>query len=245
MENYKRCDDHDLTSPRCRRFSSSQRPSQSTFMSSEKPLYVTNPEQWLDTTVKGPDLVCIVIFRGSWCKYDKHYLRTLGGHHRSVMKKENVKMIAWTSEGEAGAKKADEEWGLTKDYGYDMVIGDDTNALANWLKEDEILPNLVTKTPEEAKVADLITPGSHSNGIVMAGQAWWAHHGMIAFEWASKFEEPDCGGPGRPEPKWVWEQVLKRKHALDHGNAVMPVHGDDIKMCASDFEVTLAGCSIL
>lgn len=213
-------------------------------MSESKPLYVSNPEQWLDETVKGPDLVCLVIFRGSWCKYDAYYLKKLGQHHKTVMSKENVKLIAWTSEGEEGAKKADELWGLTKDFGYDLVIGDETNALAEWLKEDEILPNLVVKTPEEAKVQNLVTSGTYPNGIVMAGQVWWAHHGMIAFEWASAFEEPGLGGPGRPDPAWVWEQVLKRKHALDHGSTVMPVHGKDIKMCTSDMDVTMSSCSV-
>jgi len=214
-------------------------------MSSEIPLYVSNPEQWLDQTVKGPDLVCLVIFRGSWCKYDKHYLRKLGQHHKSVMKKENVKIIAWTSEGADGAKKADEEWGLTKNFGYDMVIGDDSNALAKWLIEDEILPNLVIKTKEEVNLQDTVPEGSHPNGIVMAGQAWWAHHGLIAFEWESKCEEPDFGGPNRPDPVFVWEQVLKRKHALEHGNAIMPLHRDNIKMCTSDAEVDSSSCSML
>lgn len=161
------------------------------------------------------------------------------------MQKENVKLIAWTSEGAKGAAKADKEWGLTKELGYDLVIGDETNALANYLKEDEILPNIVTATPAEAKVQDLVEEGSYPNGMVMAAMAWWAHHGTITFEWASKFEEPTLGGPGRPEPNYVWEQVLKRKHALDHGNAIMPVHGDDIKMCTSDMDITLSSCALL
>ena len=28
----------------------------------------------------------------------------------------------------------------------------------------------------------------------------------------------------------IWKQVLKRKHALDIGNAIMPVHGSQLKM---------------
>lgn len=217
----------------------------STTAATDPPLYVTNPEQWLEETVKGPDMACIVLFRGSWCKYDRHYLRKLGAHHMTVMKKENIKLIAWTSEGSDGARKADEEWGLTKEWGYDLVIGDDTNALALYLKEDELLPNLEIKTPEELKVQSLITPGTYPNGIVLAGQAWWAHHGMIVFEWSSKFDASHLGGPNRPDPTYVWEQVLKRKHALDHGNAIMPVHGDDIKLCTSDVEVMLSSCSVL
>jgi len=214
-----------------------------------QPLFVSNPEKWIEeTTVKDTDedcLVCVVLFRGSWCKYDKYYLRKLGQFLKSKKDTENIKLIAWTSEGAAGAAKADEEWGLTKDFGYAMVLGDDTNALAEYLKEDEILPKLQIKTPDEAKVQTLITPGSHSNGIVMAGQVWWAHHGTPVFEWASKFEEPTLGGPHRPDPTFVWEQVLKRKHALDIGNAIMPVHGDSIKMCTTEDDVNAAPCSVL
>lgn len=164
----------------------------------DKPLYVTNPERWVEETVHGADLACIVIFRGSWCKYDRHYLRKLGQHLKSMTgggggggtgnggdskkkKKSNVvekvKLIAWTSEGSDGAKKADDEWGLTAEHGYDVVIGDETLGLAKFLIEDEILPNLQIKTPEEAKVKDLVADGSYPNGICMAGQAWWAHHG--------------------------------------------------------------------
>lgn len=35
----------------------------------------------------------------------------------------------------------------------------------------------------------------------------------------------------------IWEQVLKRKHALDKGEAIMPVHGDTVKQCTSEFDV--------
>jgi len=135
-----------------------------------KPLYVTNPEQWLNDNVKNDDLFGIVIFRGSWCKYDKFYLRKLGQLHKSVMKNQDVKLVAWTSEGEEGAKKADEEWGLTKEYGYDMVIGDDSCALAKHLKEDFVLEHLVFATPEEAHVQDLVPEGSYPEGIAMPGK---------------------------------------------------------------------------
>jgi len=40
----------------------------------------------------------------------------------------------------------------------------------------------------------------------------------------------------------VWTQVLKRKHALDHGNAIMPVHGNQLKTCTSASDV---GCCIM
>lgn len=202
--------------------------------------------QWLEETAAGPDLLCIVIFRGSWCKYDKHYLQKLGHHHKTTMKKEKVQIIAWTSEGEAGAARADKEWGLTEDFGYDAVLGDETNALANWLKEDEILPRLVTATPEEAHVTHLLPEGStYPNGIVMPGMVWYAHHGNPVFQWEKTCEAPEYGGPGRPDPVALWEAVLKRKHALDHGNAVMPCHGTAMKLCSTDLDLFASSCSIL
>jgi len=70
------------------------------------------------------------------------------------MKKENVRLVAWTSQGEEAAKKADKEWGLSKEFAYDLVIGDETLALAKYLMEDEILPGLKIATPQEAKVKE-------------------------------------------------------------------------------------------
>jgi hypothetical protein len=161
------------------------------------------------------------------------------------MKNENVKLLAWTSEGEEGAKRADKEWGLTKEFGYDMVIGDETNALANWLKEDEVLPDLVTATPEQAHVKDQVKEGSYPNGMVQPGMVWYAHHGNMVFHWVKPFNaETGWGGPGRPEPLDLWQQVLKRKHALDHGSAVMPSHGT-MQMCSNDLEVNMSNCGIL
>jgi hypothetical protein len=193
-------------------------------------------KKWLEETAAQSDLLCIVIFRGSWCKYEKHYLQKLGQHHKTVAsQKEKVQLIAWTSEGEAGAAKADEEWGLTKDYGYDAVLGDETNALALWLKEDEILPNLLIVTPDEAQVSNLLPTaagGSYPNGLVQPGMVWYAHHGSPVFEWVHDGSPP---GAGRPDPVALWECVLKRKHALDVGNAVMPSHG--VKLCATEQDV--------
>ncbi len=40
----------------------------------------------------------------------------------------------------------------------------------------------------------------------------------------------------------IWEQVLKRKHALDKGNAILPVHGNEIRQCTSEFDVN---CTIM
>lgn len=159
-------------------------------------------------------------------------------HYVSTMKAENVQIIAWTSEGEAGALRADTEWGLTKDYGFSAVLGDETNALANWFIEDELLPKLVIATPEEAHVADVLPAGStYPNGIVMPGMVWYAHHGNPVFEWTKKMEAPGYGGPGRPDPVALWETVLKRKHALDGGNCVMPSHGAEMKMCSTDEDI--------
>ena len=135
--------------------------------------YIQNPEAWLERVTTENDFVCIVIFRGHWCKYDEHYLKALGTFHKSTMEKEGLKLIAWTSEGAEGAAKADAAWGLTTNkYGFYRVLGDSTNALANWLKEDELLPHLVTATPEEAHVKDLVEPGSYPNGMVQPGMLW-------------------------------------------------------------------------
>jgi hypothetical protein len=200
--------------------------------------------QWLDDTAAGPDLLCIVIFRGSWCKYDKHYLQKLGELHKKTMKSDNVKVIAWTSEGAAGAAKADKGWGLTEKYCYDAVLGDDTNALAKWLVEDEILPDLVTVAPEDIS-KDALSESSSSkpypNGLVLPAVLWYAHHGNMVFQWAAK----PPGGPGRPEPEAMYAEVIKRKHALDHGNAVMPSHGNDIKLCSTDLDIAVSNCSVM
>jgi hypothetical protein len=206
-----------------------------------KPLYVTNPEQWLSETAHGPDLCCVVIFRGSWCKYDRHYLRKLGQFHLGNMKKENVRIIAWTSEGAEGAAKADKDWGLTAELGYDEVIGDDTLALAKYLVADEVLPALLTVTPTEAGVDMHVTAGSYPNGMVMPGMIWYAHHGKITLQWEGTMDLL-----GRPDPESLWEEVKKRKHALDCGNAIMPAHNKQMKLCtASDIDLAMADCSIL
>jgi hypothetical protein len=217
-------------------------------MTTSIPLFVTNPEQWIDETVKDADMVGLVIFRGSWCKFDKYYLRKLGQYMVNKQKEDghSVKLIAWTSEGSEGAKKADEEWGLTKECGFNEVLGDVTGALAKYLKEDELLPGLViVEDPKNDAHLDALPDGAYPNGMVMASQVWWAHHGTVCFEWSNKCEPPTFGGPNRPDPAFVWEQVLKRKHALEHGNAVMPAHGNAIKMCASEKEVDAGGCSIV
>lgn len=134
--------------------------------------YVNDPEGWMDYVTSNNDFVAIVIFRGHWCPHDEQYLKALGAFHKSHMEREGLKLIAWTSEGPEGAAKADALWGLTKDYGFSQVLGDSTNALANWLKEDELLPNLVIATPEQAHVQDVVDPGSYPNGMVQPGMVW-------------------------------------------------------------------------
>ena len=175
-------------------------------MADETPLYVSNPEKWLNDLTTSNDFVGIVIFQGSWCKYDKHYLHRLGKHNMEKMMGEGLKLIAWTSEGPEGAKKADEEWGLTKDFGFSEVIGDDTNALANYLVEDCILEHLVTKSPEEAKVTGLIKEGTYPNGIVQPGMIWYAHHGSLVLQWESKGEDASFFTPTRPNPPGKWKR---------------------------------------
>jgi glyoxylase-like metal-dependent hydrolase (beta-lactamase superfamily II) len=56
----------------------------------------------------------------------------------------------------------------------------------------------------------------------------------------SNIDAPGYGGPGRPDPVALWETVHKRKHALDLGNAVMPSHGAQMKMCMTEEEVAAA-----
>jgi hypothetical protein len=134
--------------------------------------FVKDPEAWLENVAATNDIVCIIIFRGHWCKYDEHYLKALGAFHKEVTEKEGLKLIAWTSEGAEGAAKADAAWGLTKHYGYHQVLGDHTNALAKFLEEDMLLEHLVTSTPEEAHVQDKVTVGSYPNGMVQPGMIW-------------------------------------------------------------------------
>jgi len=195
-----------------------------------KPLYVTDAEKWLHDATHAHEYVCIVLFRGHWCSYDHAYLTEFGKLHNKHMKKNGVHLIAWTSEGPEGASLADKNWNLTRLYGYDQVIGDSFCALAKWLKEDEILPNLVFSTPEEARVVHKITPGTYKEaGIVQPGVAFYAHHGILVMHWEAKVTEPTYGGAHRPSPAEMWKKVEGRKHALDHGNAAMPINGDSLK----------------
>ena len=177
------------------------------------------------------------LFSWIWCPYDEYYLKKLGDHHKTTMKNENVKLIAWTSEGETGAEKADKIWDLTTKHGYDLVIGDDQNALAEYLQDDMILEHLVITTPKEANVSPEemeLMVGTYPKGMVQPALVWYAHHGTLVLHWTSQYapEKGQTGQKGRPEIDSMWEMVMKRKHALDNGNAIMPVHGT-MKLCAT------------
>lgn len=208
----------------------------------EKPLYVSDPEKWLQELTESNDFVGIVIFRGSWCKFDKHYLQKLGDYSRTKIQSQTpLKLIAWTSEGVEGAKKAEEDWSLVKDHGFSQVIGDESCALAKYLVEDCLLEKLITSSAEEANVQDQIknsSPGSYPNGIVQPGMVWYAHHGSLVLQWEAVVEKPHFGGPHRPHPEDLFEQVMKRKHALELGEAVVPVHGAQLKQCTTEWDVS-------
>lgn len=189
---------------------------------SEIPLFVSDPEQWIAELNGTNDqaIVCIVIFRGSWCEYDAHYLEKLATDDLPP----NAYLVAWTSEGQAGADKAKAAWGLDQ---YKQVIGDETCALANYLQEEEILPNLIT-TPKE----DLNLTEGYPNGVVQPAFVIYAHHGNLVCHWETTVtEENAMGGANRPNPEELWSEVLHRKKALDLGNDIMPINARKFKTC--------------
>jgi len=212
------------------------------------PLYVSDPEKWLEEVNDTNELVCILIFRGSWCKYDRFYLRELGKFYKSKIQAsgETVRIIAWTSEGPQGAEKADKEWKLTSEFGYSQVIGDEGNALANYFKqflqEEAVLGGLDIVPLTDLQAEDDIkkSTSKYPNGMASPCMLWYAHSGSLVLKWASK----NKGGPGRPDLEEMWKKVLKRKKALDAGNATMPAHGE-MKLCADDVQVNLSKCIIM
>lgn len=136
------------------------------------------------------------------------YLRQLGDYCQS-QPESDATLVAWTSEGQAAADKANEEWQLTKSYGYSLVIGDDSgNGLPDYLRDNSILP-YITTVPR---------PG-YPHGMVLPAQVWYAHHGNPVIEWCQT-EDP----PERPQPEALWKEAHKRKHALNLGSAVAPSH---------------------
>lgn len=212
------------------------------------PLYIADPEKWLQQTIETQELVCVLFFRGSWCKYDRFYLRELGKFYKNKIQPtgETVRIIAWTSEGPKGAQKADQEWRLTAELGFSQVIGDESNALANYFKnfltEEEILGDLDILPLADLKAGDDAKKAvsTYPNGVALPCMLWYAHGGSLVLEWAST----NKGGPGRPELEEMWQKIAKRKKALEHGNATMPAHGN-CKLCADDWQVALSQCSLL
>jgi len=165
----------------------------------------------LHKTIENSDFVCLVTFKGSWCEQDKKYLQELGEFCKK--QSSNVELIAWTSESQLDADRANKEWRLTEDYGF-TVLGDETNKLADWLRENEMLPEITT-----------VQHAGYPNGMVLPAQVWWAHHGTPIVEWCLVRD-----GPERPQPEAVWTQACKRKHALDLGNTIAPNHGTSLEM---------------
>lgn len=233
-------------------------------MTTPSPLYLSDPEKWLHETSEKYELFCVVLFRGSWCKYDHHYLKLIS---ESPAKPSNTHMVAWTSEGDEGAKKANEDWKLVEELGYDYVLGDENCALAKYLIEDELLPKLVIQPLEEATLdsSKMFVAGKeevkgYPNGLVQPGIIIYAHKGNMCMHWEAKVEEGTAQGAShRPAPDGkkrrdafvvfvvsfehdsfliksrttleLWEEVKHRKHALDLGSTVMPIHGDRLKKC--------------
>jgi hypothetical protein len=164
---------------------------------SDAPLFVSNPEQWIAELNANHQkaIVAIVIFRGSWCEYDAHYLQKLA---TSEGFPEDTYLVAWTSEGQAGADMAKAKWDLSQ---YKEVIGDETCALAKHLVDDEILPDLLF-TPKE----DLNLTEGYPNGVVQPGFVMYANHGNLVCHWVQEVvaAENAMGGANRPNPEGMF-----------------------------------------
>jgi hypothetical protein len=171
---------------------------------SDAPLFVSNPEQWIAelNATNETAIVAIVIFRGSWCEYDAHYLEKLADEGLP----EDTYLVAWTSEGQAGADKAKATWDLSK---YKEVIGDETCALAQYLSDEEILPDLII-TPK----ADLNLTEGYPNGVVQPGFVMFAHHGNMVCHWVQEVvtAENAMGGANRPNPEGTFYSCSSVSH---------------------------------
>mmetsp|Transcript_17816 Transcript_17816/g.29471 ORF Transcript_17816/g.29471 Transcript_17816/m.29471 type:complete len:202 (+) Transcript_17816:119-724(+) len=191
----------------------------------DTPLYVSDPEKWIHQIGHDHDVLCLVIFRGAWCSFDKHYLELLG-----PTKPEGCYMVAWTSQGEDAAKEAQEQWNI-KDF--DLVIGDKTAALAKYLVDDVILPKLDVNPPRMAvKSTYNLGDDDYPEGLVQPGMAIFAHKGNLCMQWEAEVNEANLyGAANRPDPKALWAEVAHRRTALDQGSSVMPIHGSRLKMC--------------
>lgn len=159
----------------------------------DAPLYVTDPEKWIHEIGHNHDILCLVIFRGSWCPFDKHYLELLG-----PTKPSNCYMVAWTSQGEDAAKEAQEQWNLAD---YDLVIGDKTAALAKYFIEDEILPKLdINPLRDELKAKHGLGDNEYPEGLVQPGMVIFAHKGNLVMHWEAEVTEGNLyGAANRPD----------------------------------------------
>lgn len=165
------------------------------------PLYVSDPEKWIHQIGQDHDVLCLVIFRGAWCLYDKHYLELLG-----PAKPEGCYMVAWTSQGEEGAKEVQEQWDISS---FDLVIGDKTAALAKYLIDDVILPKLDISPPRDAlKTNHNFGDRDYPEGLVQPGMAIFAHKGSLCMHWEAEVNEANLyGAANRPDPKGTYVVV--------------------------------------
>jgi hypothetical protein len=165
----------------------------------DTPLYVSDPEKWIHEVGHDNDILCVVIFRGVWCPYDKHYLELLG-----PTKPEKCYMVAWTSQGEDAAKEAQEQWNLTD---YDLVTGDKTASLAKYLIEDELLPKLnISPAGDATKVKYSLRDDDYPEGLVQPGMVIFAHKGNLVMHWEAEVTEANLyGAANRPDPEGTLE----------------------------------------
>lgn len=164
-------------------------------MPSDTPLYVSDPESWIQKIGHEHEMLCLVIFRGSWCPFDKYYLELLG-----PTKPDNCYMVAWTSQGEEGANEAKEKWNIPH---FDLVVGDKSAALGTYLVDDMLLPDLdINPVREDVKVENNLSDDDYPEGIVQPGMVVFAHKGNLVMHWEAKVTEENAfGAANRPEPK--------------------------------------------
>mmetsp|Transcript_22745 Transcript_22745/g.33729 ORF Transcript_22745/g.33729 Transcript_22745/m.33729 type:complete len:192 (-) Transcript_22745:364-939(-) len=168
-----------------------------------------DPEAWLHSVFREHDensVVMIVFFRSSSDPYDQEYFKLL-----KECKPSNSYVVAVSAEAEPSEPKE----------GVDLVLSDPTHALANYYKEDELLPGITFTDPKDG----------FPNGMVQPAFIVYAHHGTECAHWEQSdvSEATEFGAANRPEPKALWEAVMHRKHALDNGNAAIPVHGSKLE----------------
>jgi hypothetical protein len=157
------------------------------------PQYVSDPEKWIHDIGHVHEILCLVIFRGSWCPFDQQYLKLLGDSKPS-----NCFLVAWTSQGEEAAREVEDKWNLPN---VNMVIGDKTAALAKYFIEDEILPELtIQPIREELKHKHSLGDDEYPEGLVQPGMVIFAHKGNLIMHWEAPVTEANgYGAANRPE----------------------------------------------